>query len=88
MVLGELTTKKPMKKDKMETPTVRYRCVAKVQQPPTRAVKTPPIIQLVKRIAPVRSSFINNIAPWSLNICQVCFADFTKLLECKPTCVP
>lgn len=86
-VLNELTTKKPMKNDIMETPTVRYRYVAKVQQPPTRAVKTPPIMQLVKRIAPVRSSLINNIAPCTLNMCHVCLAAFTKLFPWRPTCI-
>ena len=87
MVLEEFTTKKPMKNDMIDTPTVRYRCVAKVQQPPTSADKTPPIIQLVKRIAPVRSSSIKSMAFWSLNISHVCLADFTKLFPCNPTCI-
>lgn len=80
-----------MKNEMMETPTVRCECVAKVQQPPTRAVNTPPIKQLDKRIAPVRSSLISSIAPWFSNMSHVRLADFTKLFPCKPTwiqCVP
>lgn len=81
------TTKKPIKNDMMEIATVRYRNVANVQQPPTSAVNTPPIMQHVKRIEPVKSSLISRSAFWSLSITQVYFDAFRKLFPCKPTCI-
>jgi len=61
-------------------PTVRSRWVAKVQQPPTRAVKTPPTTQLVNRTTPVKSSLINISTRWIRNISHVSLAALTKLL--------
>lgn len=81
------TTKKPIKNDMMEIATVRYRNVANVQQPPTSAVNTPPIMQHVRRTEPVKSSLISRSAFWSLSITQVYFDAFRKLLPCKPTCI-
>jgi hypothetical protein len=57
---------------------VRYRWVAKVQQPPTRAVKTPPTTQLVNRTTPVKSSLINISADRVRNSSHVSLAALTK----------